>query len=159
MAFAALAAVPVSWRWALNASTLFWIRRPMDHLSLMNWGFRGRSNSMSLLLATGLIGRPADDLRRFLRPGRQGRMRRRAAACVRRGGGARAPARGACAPARARAASGARGRRARAGGRRPTPAGRGPSLALGGRGGDGRAGLGTAVAMRLLGHPQLREHE
>jgi hypothetical protein len=30
MALAALAAVPLSWRWALNASTLFWIRSPMD---------------------------------------------------------------------------------------------------------------------------------
>src|SRR5262245_14591 len=39
MALAALAAVPVSWRWALNASTLFWIRRPIDHLSLMIWCF------------------------------------------------------------------------------------------------------------------------
>src|SRR5436305_223311 len=48
----------VAWRlrWALNASTLFWMRRDMRRSLLDDDGFVSRGNSLSPLPANGLIG-------------------------------------------------------------------------------------------------------
>src|SRR4051794_26381771 len=90
---------------------LFWIRRAIDHLSLMNRGLKARSDSLSLLLAHEVFGRSPEDLRKLfpafvavreLRGGARTRRRaRRPARGGRCGGRAKPARRGGARPARA----------------------------------------------------------